>query len=82
MDILILNKIDIPTPEQYFKQILTGETQQQSFLLGNATAYTSNEEILSVFNREIIGYNGRRIFKIHKIIIRIFFSSSWKSGYY
>lgn len=47
-------KIDVPTPEQYFKQILTGETQQQSFLLGNSTAYTTNEEVLSVFNREIM----------------------------
>ena len=49
-----LFEIDKPEPTQHLKTILSGSPEQLAFSLGKYTAYTSNEEMLSVFNKDIL----------------------------
>jgi hypothetical protein len=48
------SNIVIATPEQYLKQILTGESEQQTFILNNSDNYTNIEEIFSIFDRSAL----------------------------
>jgi len=48
------SQIDIPSPLQYMKSILTGQSQQESFSLMSNSGYTYIDEIFSVFEKKVL----------------------------
>jgi hypothetical protein len=61
-----LFEVDKPQPTQHLKTILSGSPDQLAFTLGKYSAYTSNEEMFSVFNREILDMLENEFLKFSK----------------
>jgi hypothetical protein len=48
------DKIILPSPEKYLKQILSNESQQQSFSMNGVDNFSTIEETLSIFEKDIL----------------------------
>ena len=59
------NTITIPSPLEYMKQIISGDTQQESFSL-NYENYTNIEEMFSVFDKEVLDILENEFLKFSK----------------
>jgi hypothetical protein len=59
-------QINKPTFKQYLKQIIDDSNEQQSFLLSNIIDYSYNEEILSVFTKDIMDKMENEFLKFSK----------------
>lgn len=51
-----IDETEKPSPNYYFKKILSGQSQQQAFSIQSSNNYTTIEELLSVFNIDIMNY--------------------------
>lgn len=60
------SKLIIPPPDKYFKEILTGESQQQSFIISNTNSYTSIEDVFSIYEKEALDIMEREFLNFSK----------------
>jgi hypothetical protein len=60
------SEISRPEPTQYLKKIISNNKDQHSFSMGSNTGYTSNEEMLSVFNKEFLDLMEEEFLKFSK----------------
>jgi len=60
------NEVDIPSPLQYMKTILSGRNQQESFSLNKSDDYTNIEEMFSVFDKSILDILEEEFLKFSK----------------